>query len=125
MKRKIFSALLSLAAIAGVAVASLPLTRPTIIVNPREMVVVQSLPFVVTASFTNANEFCVFVNSPTIGDRYDIAIPEDMKNCSEMHSIQCTFVTESTVLLWFYVYAIDEDIQSYDVAFCRVESSDI
>ena len=124
MKKSIFTALLSLVAIVGVAFASLPLTRPTIMVNPTEMVVRPNMPFTITAAFTNTNRFIVFMNDPTASG-YEVVLTDDMKNCPDMQMIECTFVTTETVLLWFYVYSIDESVYSFDCTFCRVEPSDI
>ena len=113
-------ALLSLVAIVGVAFASLPLTRPTIMVNPTEMVVRPNMQFSITAAFTNANRFIVFMNDPT-ATGYEVILTDDMKNNPETQWVECIFTTTETVLLWFYVYNVDETESDYDCTFCIVE----
>ena len=121
MKRKIFSALLSLAAIVGVAVASLPLTRPTITTNPREMVVEQNVPFVVIAAFTNADKLFVYRGEPTYGRIYEFPLSENVKNSPDIHYgeyMDMLTSDETYVELWFVVQSIDDEESDFCITTC-------
>lgn len=120
MKRKIFLALLSLSAIVEVAFA-LPLTRPTITTNPREMVVEQNVPFVVIATFTNADKLFVYRGGMTYGSIYEFILPEHKKNIPDITYAEYTdrlFEGETFLELWFVVQSIDDEESDFCITTC-------
>ena len=77
MKRKIFSALLSLAAITGIAC----INPPTVVVSPGQLLnIVPNVPFQFTAIYTNTNRFIVIMEEAGHGEGFEFLIDESTKN---------------------------------------------
>ncbi len=86
MKRKLFSALLCLAAVVGIAC----INPPTVVVSPNHLNVVPNIPFYITAVYTNTDIFVVIMEEEGHGEGFEFLIDESTKNQPTENSLIIT-----------------------------------
>ena len=117
MKRKIFTALLSLVAIVGVSFATVP---PTIKVHPLAILVEPNNQFGFLATYTNTNRFYVVIREAGQEGQFDLLINEETKNIltESQLIVTGTMTLYNSTREYIFVVENEEGDRSEVHAFC-------